>query len=58
MSRVFADTYYWIALLNDRDEGHAAAQAASQSLVQATIITTHKVLAEVLTYFCGPPAGR
>jgi predicted nucleic acid-binding protein len=31
MRRVFADTYYWIALLNDKDQGHAAAQAASQS---------------------------
>jgi hypothetical protein len=24
MRRVFAGTYYWIALLNDRDQGHAA----------------------------------
>ena len=27
MRRVFADTYFWIALLNDRDQGHAAAKA-------------------------------
>jgi predicted nucleic acid-binding protein len=52
MIRVFADTYYWIALLNDRDQGHAAAKAVSQTLGQATIITTHEVLSEVLTYFC------
>ena len=52
MRRVFADTYYWIALLNDRDQGHAAAQTISQTLGQATIVTTQKVLSEVLTYFC------
>lgn len=53
MRQVFADTYYWIALLNDKDQGHAAAQAASQSLGQATIVTTQEVLAEVLTHFSG-----
>ena len=53
MRRVFADTYYWIALLNDRDQGHAAAQAVSQSLGQATVVTTQEVLSEVLTHFSG-----
>ncbi len=52
MRRVFADTYYWIALLNDRDQGHAAAKAISRTLGQAAIVTTHEVLSEVLTYFC------
>ena len=52
MRRVFADTYYWIALLNDRDQGHAAARAISQTLPQPGIITTQEVLSEVLTYFC------
>ncbi len=53
MRHVFADTYYWIALLNDKDQGHAAAQAVSQSLGQATVITTQEVLSEVLTNFSG-----
>jgi len=52
MRRVFADTYYWIALLNDRDQGHAAARAISQTLPQPGIVTTQEVLSEVLTYFC------
>ena len=52
MRRVFADTYYWIALLNDRDQGHAAAKGISQTLQQATLVTTQEVLSEVLTYFC------
>ena len=52
MRRVFADTYYWIAVINDRDQGHAAAEAVSQTLKHDTVITTHEVLSEVLTYFC------
>jgi predicted nucleic acid-binding protein len=60
MRSVFADTYYWIALLNSRDQGHSAARAFSQSLRQATLITTQEVLSEVLTYFCeqGPSLRR
>ncbi len=52
MRRVFADTYYWIALLNDRDQGHAAAMAISQTLSQATVVRTQEALSEVPTYFC------
>ena len=52
MRRVFADTYYWIALLNDRDQGHAAARAITQALRYAALITTQEVLSEVLTFFC------
>ena len=52
MRRIFVDTYYWIALLNDRDQGHAAARAISQTLPQPGIVTTQEVLSEVLTYFC------
>ena len=53
MSQIFADTYYWIALLNDKDQGHTAAQAVSQSLGQTKIVTTQEVLSEVLTHFSG-----
>ena len=52
MRRIFSDTYYLIALINDRDQGHAKAQAISQTLQQATLITTQEILSEVLTYFC------
>ncbi len=44
MNRVFADTYYWIAILNDRDQGHAAATAISQTFGPTSIVTTHEVL--------------
>src|SRR3954468_16177151 len=53
MRRFFADTYYWIALLNDKDQGHAAARAISQTLQQDVIVTTQEVLSEVLTHFSG-----
>jgi len=52
MRYVFADTYYWIALLNDRDQGHAAARAITQALRHAAIVTSQEVLTEVLTFFC------
>lgn len=52
MRVVFADTYYWIAILNDRDQGHAAAQALAQTLQLESFVTTQEVLSEVLTYFC------
>jgi predicted nucleic acid-binding protein len=52
VSRVFAEPFYWIALLNEKDEAHAAAKAMSETLQPATIVTTQEVLSEVLTYFC------
>jgi predicted nucleic acid-binding protein len=59
MRRVFADTYYWIAILNDNDEGHAAAQSISQTLQGAEIVTTDEVLSEFLAHFSGHgPAVR
>ncbi len=59
MRRVFADTYYWIALLNDKDQGHSTALAAGPSLGPLEIVTTQDVLSEVLAYFGGfGPAVR
>jgi len=51
MKSVFADSQYWIALLNDRDQAHATARAMSQTLQDVTIVTTEDVLAEVLAFF-------
>ena len=53
MRRVFADTYYWIALLNDKDQGHATAQTVSQTLLGAQIVTTDEALSEFLAHFSG-----
>jgi predicted nucleic acid-binding protein len=53
MRAVFADTFYWIALLNRRDRSHAQAAALSLSLQDTLIVTTDEVLTEVLDYFSG-----
>lgn len=58
MKRVFADANYFVALLNPRDDCHAAALVAQNDLAAAHLVTTDEVLAEFLTFFCelGPQA--
>jgi predicted nucleic acid-binding protein len=51
MTRVFADTGYWIALLNPRDALHEKARQASTGLGRTRIITSEFVLVEVLNAF-------
>jgi predicted nucleic acid-binding protein len=53
MRRVFADTAYWIALANPRDQWHPPALKASQTLKGAEISTTEEVLVEFLAHFRG-----
>jgi uncharacterized protein len=52
MRRVFADAQYWVAILNDRDQSHAAARAATQALQGVPLVTTEEALTEVLAFFC------
>jgi predicted nucleic acid-binding protein len=56
MIRVFADSAYWIALLNPRDQWHGA----FRGLNPLRIVTTDEVLVEVLTFFSsyGQPMRR
>ena len=51
MRQVFADTSYWIALVNPRDQIHAKAVSVTQQLSPARILTSEMVLAEVLNSF-------
>jgi predicted nucleic acid-binding protein len=51
MRQVFADTGYWIALVNPRDQIHAKAISATQRLSSVKILTSEMVLAEVLNSF-------
>lgn len=53
MKRVFADTAYWVALLNARDDLHEKAKAISSSIGAARFITSEMVLTELLNYFGG-----
>lgn len=45
---VFADSGYWIALLNPRDDLHLKAKEVSESLGHARVVTSEMVLAELL----------
>ncbi len=51
MKEVFADTGYWIALFDPKDELHEKAKAVSQSLGQVIIVTSEMVLTEFANYF-------
>jgi predicted nucleic acid-binding protein len=55
MRRVFADTVYWVARINPRDQWHAD----YKSLTGLRQVTTDEVLDEVLAHFRGyGPAMR
>lgn len=51
MRRVFADTGYWVALLNPKDELHQKARDISKQMDSLYILTSEMVLAEVLNDF-------
>lgn len=51
MKLVFADTVYWVALINPKDEWRSQARSATALLVNAEIITTDSILIEVLNFF-------
>ena len=53
MISVFADTAFFSALLNRRDDLHPSAKRLSESLVGVRIVTTDLVLVEFLNGFCG-----
>jgi len=53
MTPVFADTYYWLALINPRDHAHQEALTLSRALTQP-LVTTAWVLTEVGDAMCVP----
>jgi uncharacterized protein len=53
VSDVFADTHYWIAIINPHDQWHRRAVTVSQSLGTVQLVTTDDVLVEVLNFFAG-----
>ena len=54
MRTTFADTHYYLALLNPRDADHAKAVAVSAAL-GGRIVTTEHVLVEVADALASPP---
>lgn len=57
MKVVFADTGFWAARFDPKDDHHASAKAAVAALGQFRTLTTEMVLTEFLTMF-GAPAFR
>lgn len=55
MRILFADAFYWNALLNPRDDFHNQVRDSSQSLVQVSLVTTDEILTEVLNFFSNYP---
>jgi hypothetical protein len=47
---IFADTFYWVALLNLRDSANRAVLEFSRTLGSSTLITTDEVLIEFLAF--------
>jgi predicted nucleic acid-binding protein len=54
MTRVFADAFYWLAVLNVNDSFHAQAAVLSRQ-VAGWIVTSQAVLIEVMDALCRPP---
>jgi len=53
MRTVFADTVYWIAIINPRGKFHRSAAAKVESLGEHRIVTSELVLVEVLNMLSG-----
>ena len=43
MKKIFADSFYWIALINPKDQWRKRALEASKDLVGVSIVTTDEV---------------
>jgi uncharacterized protein len=50
VNRVFADTFYWVALLHRKDASHKGVLEFSRKLGSAQLVTTDEVLIEVLAF--------
>ena len=56
---IFADAFYWVALLFPRDTFHARVTSFSATLGPARLVTTDEILTEVLNHFsCLGPIWR
>jgi predicted nucleic acid-binding protein len=58
MKQIFADTGYWIGLVNPRDQIHKKVIKITQQLSSVRLLTTEMVLAELLNSFSDSPFRR
>ena len=49
--KIFADTLYWVAVLNPKDQWHRQAVETRKLFGEIKIVTTETILIEVLNYF-------
>ena len=50
MKQIFADTFYWVALINKKDNWHQRVIEVTSTLNNVEIVTTDEVLIEVLNF--------
>ncbi len=50
---LFADTFYWVAVMSPRDPFHARVMSWGRNLGALRLVTTDEVLTEVLNWFSG-----
>jgi predicted nucleic acid-binding protein len=51
MPAIFADTFYWIALLNVKDTWHSQVIEVSQEIVNSRLVITDGVVDEIFSYY-------
>jgi uncharacterized protein len=56
--QIFADTSYWIGLVNPRDQIHQKVIKITQQLFSVRLLTTEMVLGELLNSFSDSPFRR
>jgi len=50
MKQIFADTFYWVALINPKDNWHQRARDVTSSLKNVELVTTDEICVEVLNF--------
>jgi predicted nucleic acid-binding protein len=58
MKQIFADTFYWVALINSQDNWHQRVREVTSSLKNVELVTTDEVLVEVLNFMSAQVANR
>lgn len=51
MKKIFADTFYFAALLNPKDQWHKSVKKAEQKMGKVRVVTTETILIELLNFF-------
>ena len=49
---LFADTFYWVAVMSPRDPFHARVMSWGRNRGGIRLVTTDEVLTEILNWFC------